>query len=1599
MNTFKRLCTIVLLTVVASYPLFSQSGLWLKSATLRNSAVEALSQKALQENDWQPFTFEGQLYLILQFEQVPSVAERTALGMQGVQLLSYLPDYAYLAKVESWQSVNQIRAKAVVPVLPSFKLSPVLANQLSGRPNATIESSLLPMPGISKEKLRETLEKEGYTIKPGEQSYVVELKEAQLQQLAAHPAVQWLDPAPLPPSPEGTSANAGMRNNWLTQGPGDGYSGSGVVIGIADDGSVSHPDLKNRILFPLSVNWGSHGDMTTGLAAGAGNINPRAVGLAPGAMIHLTTINGYFHITEAVQNYNSLNVTITSTSYGQGCGGFYDSNTQYIDGQLANNSALMHIFSAGNSSTSGCSLTYGQVQGPGNIRYGNITGGYKAGKNVIAVANGTFGSVLVSSSSRGPAEDGRLKPDITAIAQGSLTTDSGNNYRYGSGTSAASPTVAGILANLTEAYRLMFSGADPHSALLKAILLNGARDIGRPGPDYDTGWGLVNGKNSMEMLQAQQYATTSIVHGDQRNHSFQVPAGAKNLKVMIYWPDKAGSPMASTALVNDLDMRVISPFGGVNKPLILSTYPHIDSLTYPAVPGTDRINNVEQVVIANPTPGNYTVQVFGHLVPDGPQEYFVVYHWENTLLELDYPIGHENLVPGEQEYIHWNAIGNNGTFTIQFSNNGGSSWQTVATNVAGHLRELPWAVPNVVSGKCRIRISRGNQQSISPTSFNIIGLPIFHITSAGPQTARLSWEPVNGATMYEVFKLEEKYMISQGSTPNTSMIIPAQLGEGTWYSVRALNSNTIGRRAYGQYYEHYNCDSQVSFLLNLDAAPYQFSWTIKNQSGSTMASGGPYGSNAALEQLDIPVCLPEGCYTLSVNDNGNNGLCCQFGQGGYQLLADNGIVLASGSAFGSSATHNFCLEQTSSPMELSMHNKPQVSCFGSSDGWALADASGGTGNYSYLWSNGATSSQIINLSSGVYSVTVSDQTDQIVAQVTIGEPTPISIDIYSEANPCGEVADGEATASVVGGTPPYSYLWSNGSSDAYISLVEPGYYQLTVTDANGCTAEASTLIQSSSSVEIYLYSNTPSCHNSTDGTVYAYVTGSLGVLTYQWSDGSSGLQLPNVGSGLYSLTVTDERGCAGEATLLLEAPDPLNVVANATQSDNSISLIVSGGTSPYSYLWNDGSQAANRQNLQGGTYSVTITDAEGCTRTASATITGTVNVFCESQGNNSTYNWIEEVSVGGGSLQTGNNGGYVDFSNSPALQQELMAGQSYPVRLEPGFLYNSFNVYWRIFADLNEDGDFDDSNEILLSTSSSGVIEEEITIPSSASFGAKRLRISMGFGSLPDPCEEIAYGEVEDYRFLLVDDTQFCSSGGYSTSQEWIERVQVAGISQTSGNNDGYSDFSNLFFQVERGQIVFFSLIPGYIGTPFPENWSIWIDYNGNGIFNPNNELVAQTLNHVGQLNGSFTIPDDAPLGQVRVRIVMRWDDVTNACDEYAWGETEDYSLIISDPEDLNDDELIFLEGGEIAEPEMDARIWPNPTAGHINLKYELPQDGMVEISIANSIGQILKKTDNYRESGLHLWASDLEELPNGTYYLRLRSEGIDRRLPFVIQR
>lgn len=342
---------------------------------------------------------------------------------------------------------------------------------------------------------------------------------------------------------------------------------------------------------------------------------------------------------------------------------------------------------------------------------------------------------------------------------------------------------------------------------------------------------------------------------------------------------------------------------------------------------------------------------------------------------------------------------------------------------------------------------------------------------------------------------------------------------------------------------------------------------------------------------------------------------------------------------------------------------------GGSNGSATATVSGGVSPYTYLWSTGATTAQITNVAAQTYTVTVSDAG---------GCSVPMSVTVYSPGSPSVSVsatnancsfADGSATASVSGGTSPYTYLWSQGGSTAVISSLAAGSYSVTVTDSSGCAVTGTATVYSSSSIQLATSSSVASCGNS-NGTATASVSGGTTPISYLWSTGANTSQINNLSGQTYYVTVTDAANCSLQDSVTVSSTASPSVsvsVTNATCSSANGSATASGtgGSSPYTYLWSGGQTSASISNLVSGNYLVTITDSNGCTDTASAFVNSSSTIVITTSSTTASCgnaNGSASASVSGGTTPYT----YLWSTGATTAQVSGLTGQTYSVTVTDG---------------------------------------------------------------------------------------------------------------------------------------------------------------------------------------------------------------------------------------------------------------------------------------------------------------------------------------------
>ncbi len=360
------------------------------------------------------------------------------------------------------------------------------------------------------------------------------------------------------------------------------------------------------------------------------------------------------------------------------------------------------------------------------------------------------------------------------------------------------------------------------------------------------------------------------------------------------------------------------------------------------------------------------------------------------------------------------------------------------------------------------------------------------------------------------------------------------------------------------------------------------------------------GNNGSMSLLVSGGTAP---YTYNWSNGGTTSTISQLSSGSYSVVVTD--------AHGCSISlENLVISQPAAPLSVSTGSLTAVSCNGGSNGSISLNVSGGTAGYTYLWNNGATTSQISSLSAGVYTATVTDALgcSAVSSAIALAQPaTALNTSVAGLAQvSCNNGSNAWINLNVSGGTPPYAFIWSNGASTQNISGITAGSYTVTVTDANGCTTLNSSISVSQplAPLNASTVSASPaSCYGGNNGSITLLVSGGTSPYSFAWNSGEVSQNISNLSSGSYTVSISDANGCTTSlpAIVIAQPAAPLNPAVVSVNhagcfgfSNGSVSLSVSGGTAPYSFLWSNGASSQNITSLPAGSYSVTVTDFNGC---------------------------------------------------------------------------------------------------------------------------------------------------------------------------------------------------------------------------------------------------------------------------------------------------------------------------------------------------------------------------------------------------------------------
>ena len=445
----------------------------------------------------------------------------------------------------------------------------------------------------------------------------------------------------------------------------------------------------------------------------------------------------------------------------------------------------------------------------------------------------------------------------------------------------------------------------------------------------------------------------------------------------------------------------------------------------------------------------------------------------------------------------------------------------------------------------------------------------------------------------------------------------------------------------------YNWGGGITTPNRTNLAAGNYTLTVTDGADCTVSN-----TTTVTQPTQVTVTATQTNVSCNAGNNGTIQLTANGGAGNYTFNWDGGIVtanrtnLSSGTytatvtdGNGCTATHTTTITQ---PNLLVINPAiTNVNCFGQTSGAIALSINGGTGPYTYNWGGVATQNRT-GLAAGSYNVTVTDANScSLSATEVVTQSQQITTAISSITNAsCYGAANGGITIHINGGTPAYTYLWSNGSTGQSLANVAAGTYQLSISDANGCTTSTAINVTQPSQITFTPIVTNVTCNGSATGAIATIVNGGNGGFTYQWSNGATTGNVSNLTAGTYTITYKDIQNCSASATV--QVTQPTAIALTTTQSNvtcnggntGAAAVQATGGTGTYTYNWNNGQTTAQLTQLAPGTYNVTVQDASACSATTSVNVAQTggavvgitsTNVTCAGQANGTIQTTVTVV--------------------------------------------------------------------------------------------------------------------------------------------------------------------------------------------------------------------------------------------------------------------------------------------------------------------------------------------------------------------------------------
>jgi subtilisin family serine protease len=564
-----------------------------------------------------------------------SEKEKEALYERGVESIVYAGDLSYyiygdwdrvsgyINSLETLKGIDKVLSKGRIDRNRDSR-GELLENFSSIN---YVDLNILLLKEMQKGEIEDYLSQNGidatvYNVSPSIKSAKMRVIGDDIKKLQKLPLIQYID----------RSHTLGVRDAKMSRNSrtadysnvedvwkaGYGLSGEGFKVAVVDGGYVrkTHQEFKERV-----INHGSgYADHATHVAGtiGAAGVNERARGMANRVTIHSYSFESSAFADKVLAIYREEGILFSNHSYGyseMNALGVYDSEAAKQDRAVYANPYLNIFEAAGNDGANENYPQYGKIKGPANSKNILTIGAL----NLNASAKATF-------SSNGPAKDGRIKPELVVRGEGIYSTGSksDSDYFWMNGTSMATPAATGSGILLSEAFANVTGGYDIRHDILKSVLINTAIDKGREGPDYDTGFGMIDLKRAVDTINSLKSSkplifVDSISNAKEKRYPFTLQNSGE-FKATISWIDPDGNPLANRALVNDIDIYLEDSSGERYYPFTLNP---LKPKELARQDRANHIDNIEQIRVKNLKSGDYHLVIKGSVIVTPYQDFAV----------------------------------------------------------------------------------------------------------------------------------------------------------------------------------------------------------------------------------------------------------------------------------------------------------------------------------------------------------------------------------------------------------------------------------------------------------------------------------------------------------------------------------------------------------------------------------------------------------------------------------------------------------------------------------------------------------------------------------------------------------------------------------------------------------------------------------------------------------------------------------------------------------------------------------------------------------------------------------------------------------------